>query len=74
MSADVLYNCNNTVIGTNGPGNLSTNMLLDDVVSTNPYLCGIGSDALVNEFMTNPDGRFASVFWKNGMEERCFGA
>jgi hypothetical protein len=89
LSVDVMYNCSNTVIGSNGPGNLSQYKLVDDTVSYFIYqslpcfggcdLCGVGSaragylDAKTN-FMTKPDGKFSSEFWKSGEEERCFDA
>mmetsp|Transcript_8820 Transcript_8820/g.21538 ORF Transcript_8820/g.21538 Transcript_8820/m.21538 type:complete len:1072 (+) Transcript_8820:160-3375(+) len=89
MSVNVLYNCSNTLIGTNGPGNLSQYNLVDDTVSYFIYkslpcyggcdLCGVGStspgdlDPKTN-FMTNPDGKFSSEFWKGGVEQRCFDA
>jgi len=76
----VYYNCSNTVIGTNGPGNLSAYEILDDTVSYFIYQslpCADGCDlcgASENEFMTNPDGKFSSDLWKDGTEERCFDA
>jgi len=85
MASDILYNCSNTVIGTNGPGNLSTYRIVEDTISYFAYkslpcldgcdLCGVGDmGGPKNEFMTNPDGKFASEYWKNGIEERCFDA
>lgn len=76
----VYYNCSNTVIGTNGPGNLSAYEILDDTVSYFIYQslpCADGCDlcgASENELMTNPDGKFSSDLWKDGTEERCFDA
>lgn len=89
FSVDVLYNCSNTVIGTNGPGNLSQYNILDDTVSYFIYqslpcfggcdLCGVGSTRpgyldSKTDFMTKPDGTFSSEFWKEGKEQRCFDA
>lgn len=82
---DIIYDCGNTVIGTNGPGNLTTYEILDDTFSYFIYkslpcqggcdLCGVeGDGGQKSEFMTVRDGRFASEFWKNGTEEMCFDA
>jgi hypothetical protein len=86
---NVYYNCSNTVVGTNGQGNLSYYKIFDDTVSYFIYkslpcpggcdLCGVGemfagNGGPKNEFMAKPDGIFASEFWKNGTEERCFDA
>lgn len=78
MGMGVLYNCSNTVIGDNGPGD-NTYQLLEDTISYFIYqslpcpggcdLCG-GS----NEFMTNPNGKFASEFLSDGKEDRCLDA
>ena len=77
---DILYNCSNTVIGATGIGKKSEYQLLDDTLAYYAYkvlpcsggcdLCGDGE----SQFMSKPDGVFATEKWKDNEEDTCFPA
>jgi len=85
-ATNVLYNCSNTVLGSNGPGDLYSDKIIDDTVAYFIYkslpcdggcnLCGDSGD----EKMVLPNGNFLlSEFSKDedGIvepQQRCFDA
>eukprot|EP00531_Pseudo-nitzschia_arenysensis_P001048 CAMPEP_0116141710 /NCGR_PEP_ID=MMETSP0329-20121206/14523_1 /TAXON_ID=697910 /ORGANISM="Pseudo-nitzschia arenysensis, Strain B593" /LENGTH=913 /DNA_ID=CAMNT_0003636903 /DNA_START=125 /DNA_END=2866 /DNA_ORIENTATION=- len=86
MDSNIYYNCNNSVIGANGNGNLSDYQLIQDtfqffIYGTLPCeggcdLCGTGDGMAASKstFMTIPDGVFATEKWKENAQDRCFDA
>mmetsp|Transcript_13349 Transcript_13349/g.33586 ORF Transcript_13349/g.33586 Transcript_13349/m.33586 type:complete len:917 (-) Transcript_13349:312-3062(-) len=89
FNVGVYYNCSNTVLGSNGNGNLSDFQIIYDTFQYFIYgslpcsggcdLCGVGdiTDGKYvpkDTFMTKPDGVFATEIWKDNVQDRCFDA